>query len=288
MFDLSVLEYEFFQRALLAGILAAVACGIIGTYVVVKRIVFISGGIAHTAFGGIGMGFYLGLSQPILGGVAFSLAAAVAMGAAGLRRRVREDSTIGILWVMGMALGALFIYKADPENMQMVSMESVLFGNIILISEIDLKLMALLIIIIVSLVVLFYKEFLALCFDEEFARISGVNTGLLYTVLLCLVALTVVLVINVVGVVLVIALLTIPATIASLFTYNMKRIMVISIILGVVFCTVGLFLSDWYDLPPGATIVLLAGGVFVSALILNRVLGRFMGRVNTAEDPSTP
>jgi len=263
-------RYSFMQNAFIAGVMAALACGIIGTLVVVKRLVFISGGIAHTSFGGIGLGYYLGF-EPMWGAVIFALVTAITLGISSLKTKIREDSTIGIMWVMGMAVGIVLIqmtegYRPDPI--------SVLFGNILLVKAIDIWIMLALIIVILSIIALLYKELLALSFDEEFAKISGIRTGHLYVLLLCLIALTVVVLIKIVGVILVIALLTVPAAIASLFSYNLKRIMAIATGLGLIFTTGGLLLSWIYDLPAGATIVLLAGLFFVMALAVQAIRTR--------------
>jgi zinc transport system permease protein len=244
-----------------AGILASIACGIIGTYIVVKRLVFISGGIAHTSFGGIGLAYWLSF-EPMIGAVIFSVVTAIIVGISSLRTKIREDSTIGILWVIGMALGIIFLRWAPKK----VDLGSVLFGNILFVPETNLWLMLGLIVIILLLVTVFYKEFLALCFDEEFAKISGVRTGPLYILLLCLVALTVVLLLKVVGVILVIALLTIPAAMAGLFTHDMKRMMGLAIVFGLLFTMTGLILSLETNQPPGALIVLVAGVFFLVAM----------------------
>lgn len=264
-------QYSFMQNMYIAALLASIACGIIGTYVVVKRLVFISGGIAHTSFGGVGLGYYLAI-EPMLGAVIFSVGAALMVGITSLRTKIREDSTIGVLWVIGMALGVIFIrmtpgYVPDPM--------AILFGNILLVKTADLWLMAGLVIVILVIVSFLFKEFQAMSFDEEFAKISGVRTGGLYILLLCLVALTVVLLIKVVGVVLVIALLTIPAALAGLVTYNMKKMMGLAIVIGIVLSLVGIMLSWVYDLPPGATIILVAGVVFLVALALDHVRKMF-------------
>ncbi len=264
------IDRPFVQNMFIAAILASIACGIIGTYVVVKRIVFISGGLSHTAFGGIGLAYYLNF-EPMWGAIIFAVGAAILVGLVNLRAKLREDSTIGVLWVVGMAAGIVFIkqtqgYVQDPM--------SILFGNLLLVARQDLWYMFYLIIAIVVLVILFYKEFLALSFDEEFAKISGVRTGLFNVVLLVLVALTVVVVIKVVGVVLVIALLTIPAAFAGLFTHNMKRMMVLAIILGLILSVSGLLVAWEYDLPPEAMIVLVSTAAFVVALIVKRIMRR--------------
>jgi zinc transport system permease protein len=265
--ELDIFSYLFFQRALIAGILAALACGIIGVYVVVRRSVFLADGISHAAFGGIGLAIYLGWSQPLFGALIAALGMAVSVGIAGIRTRLREDSVIGILWVLGMALGFVFIYRAPPEHLLGISVNSLFFGNILYLRESDLYLMAILCVVIVIVVALLYKELLAMSFDEEFARISGVRTGILSIIFLSLIALTIVLLINVVGVILVVALLAIPAVMAGLFTHDMRRMMMLSVFLGIVFCIGGLFLSDAYDLPSGSTIVLLAGVGFSLAFV---------------------
>jgi zinc transport system permease protein len=271
---MDIIHYVFFQRALIAGVLAAVACGMIGVYVVVRRSVFLADGISHAAFGGIGIAVYLGWSQPLFGALLASLTMAAGVGIAGIRTRLREDSVIGILWVLGMALGFVFLYRAPPEHLLGISINSLFFGNILYIRESDLYLMAILCAVIIIVVTLLYKELLALSFDEEFARISGVRTGMLSIILLGLIALTVVLLINVVGVILVVALLAIPAAMAGLFTYDMRRMMMLAVFLGIVFCVGGLFISDACDLPSGATIVLLAGTGFCSSFVGKKVWAR--------------
>ncbi|HVQ01665.1 MAG TPA: metal ABC transporter permease [Candidatus Thermoplasmatota archaeon] len=268
---MDIIHYVFFQRALIAGVLAALACGMIGVYVVVRRSVFLADGISHAAFGGIGIAVYLGWSQPLFGALLASLVMAAGVGIAGIRTRLREDSVIGILWVLGMALGFVFLYRAPPEHLLGISVNSLFFGNILYIRESDLYLMAILCAVIIIVVTLLYKELLALSFDEEFARISGVRTGMLSIILLGLIALTVVLLINVVGVILVVALLAIPAAMAGLFTYDMRRMMMLAVLLGIVFCIGGLFISDAYDLPSGATIVLLAGTGFCLSFVGKKI-----------------
>jgi zinc transport system permease protein len=264
---LEILSYVFFQRALIAGLLAALACGIIGVYVVVRRSVFLADGISHAAFGGIGIAVFLGWSQPLFGALIASVTMAISIGVAGIRTRLREDSVIGILWVLGMALGFVFLYRAPPENLLGISVNSLFFGNILYLRDSDLYLMAILCTVITIVVALLYKELLALSFDEEFARISGVRTGILSLVFLSLIALTIVLLINVVGIILIVALLAIPAVMAGQFTHNMRKMMIIAVLLGMIFCIGGLFLSDAYDLPSGSTIVLLAGVGFCLAFV---------------------
>ena len=258
---LEVLQYEFIQNALIAGLLASVACGIVGVYVVVKRIVSISGGIAHASFGGIGLGYFLGIN-PVLGAMFFAIASAMGIGLIIRRTRLPEDTAIGILWAMGMASGIIFIGLTPGYAPDLFSY---LFGNILTVPTLDLVLMLILDIVIILLVVLLYKGLLFLSFDEEFSTVVGVPTRCLYLLLLCLVALTVVVLIRVVGIILVIALLAIPAAIARHFTYSLKKMMLLAILLGIVFTFSGLWLSYLLDLASGATIILVSGfSLFIS------------------------
>ena len=258
---LEVLQYEFIQNALIAGLLASVACGIVGVYVVVKRIVSISGGIAHASFGGIGLGYFLGIN-PVLGAMFFAIASALGIGLIIRRTRLPEDTAIGILWAMGMALGIIFIGLTPGYAPDLFGY---LFGNILTVPTLDLVLMLILDIVIILLVVLLYKELLFLSFDEEFSTVVGVPTRRLYLLLLCLVALTVVVLIRVVGIILVIALLTIPAAIARHFTYSLRKMMLLAILLGIAFTFSGLWLSYLLDLASGATIILVSGlALFIS------------------------
>ncbi len=252
---LEVLQYEFMRNALLAGLLAAIACGIVGVYVVVKRAVFISGGIAHASFGGIGLGYLLNIN-PVLGAMFFAIASALGMGLVTRRTRLPEDTAIGILWAIGMALGIIFIGLAPGYAPDLFSY---LFGNILTVPTSDLILMLVLDAVIIILVFLLYKEFLLLSFDEEFGTVVGVPTERLYLLLLCLIALTVVVLIRVVGIILVIALLTIPAALARQFTDSLKKMMLLSILAGAVFTFTGLWLSYLLDLASGATIILVSG-----------------------------
>jgi len=256
---LEVFQYDFMRNATIAGLLAAVACGIIGSYVVLKRMVFISGGISHASFGGIGLGYFLGIN-PVLGALIFTVISSIGMGLLTKKTRLPEDTVIGILWAMGMALGIIFI---DLTPGYTPDLFSYLFGNILLISFFDLIIMLALNLIIVSTILLLFKEFLAISFDEEFAKVRGLPTTYLYLIMLCLIALTVVILIKIVGIILVIALLTIPASIARQFTYNLKKMMFIAIFLGVIFSFGGLLFSYILDLASGATTILLSGLAFM-------------------------
>jgi zinc transport system permease protein len=249
----------FLQHALAAGMLASIACGIVGSYVVVKRIGYLAGGVAHTVLGGMGVAYFLGRS-PIGGALVAALLAAAVIAWVNLRLRQHEDTIIGALWAVGMAIGVLFISRTPGYN---VDLMSYLFGNILMVSREDLLLMAGLDGVIVALVALFRKQFLAVCFDEEFARLRGVPVGLFYLLLLWMVALTVVILIQVVGLILVLALLTLPAAIAGQYTRTLAAMMLVATLLGMIFTGAGLALSYEPDLPAGATIILLAGVAYL-------------------------
>jgi zinc transport system permease protein len=264
---IEALQYEFMRNALTAGLLAAIACGIIGTYVVVKKMVFISGGISHASFGGIGLGYFVGIN-PILGALFFTIASALGMGLVTKRARLPEDTAIGILWAMGMALGIIFIGLTPGYAPDLFSY---LFGNILTVPTSDLIMMLVLDVIVISVVYLLYQEFLAISFDEEFGTVVGIPTGHLYLIFLCLIALTVAVLIRVVGIILVIALLTIPAAMARQFTHSLKKMMLFSILLSAVFAIGGLWLLYQLDLAPGATIILVSGAAFLASLSLSKL-----------------
>ncbi|MBN2250769.1 MAG: metal ABC transporter permease [Candidatus Altiarchaeota archaeon] len=267
---LELLQYDFMRNAVLAGLLASVACGIVGTYVVAKRIVFISGGISHAAFGGIGLAFFLGVN-PILGALFFSLFSAVSLGVL-TRKTRREDSSIGILWAVGMALGIVFI---NLSSGYVPDLTSYLFGNILTVPEYDIYIMAALDLLILSIVYMFYKEFFAVSFDEEYALATGMPVEKIYLLLLCLVAFTVVLLIQVVGIILVIALITLPAATACLFAEDIRKMMLVSTAFGVFYTSGGLYISyaaslEGINLPSGATIILFSAIVFFALSALRK------------------
>jgi len=265
---MEILQYEFIRNGLIAAVLINIACGIVGTYVVIKRIVFISGGISHAAFGGVGLGYLLGIN-PILSAIPFSILTGICIGTISKKTRISEDTAIGILWVAGMALGIIFINLSPGYAPDLFGY---LFGSILTVSSFDLTMMLVLDIIIILTVLLFYKEFLAISFDEEFSTVIGVPTKSLYLLLLSLIALSVVILIRVVGVILVIGLLTIPAVISRQFTYNIKKLMLLSIFTGIILTVSGLWLSYVLDLASGATIVLVLGMVFLLSSFLKRFI----------------
>lgn len=265
---MEALQFDFMRNALIAGVLVSIACGIIGTFVVINRIVFISGGIAHAAYGGIGLGYFFKFN-PVFGAILFSVAAALGMGLVQRKTRQRADTIIGVMWAIGMAIGIILVdltpgYKAD--------LMSYLFGSILAVSWDDLMIMLGLDMIIISLVILFYKELLAISFDEMFATVANIPVDAIYLTLMCLIALTVVMMMRVVGLIMVIALLTMPPATSGLFVKDMKQIMVGASLLGMVFTTLGLGLSYALNLTSGATIILVAGAVYLVSVLIQPLL----------------
>jgi zinc transport system permease protein len=265
-----LLSYGFMQNALMAAVLVSLASGIIGTLVVLKRMVFISGGVAHTAYGGVGLAFYLGVN-PIFGAVAFSLMASFLMGYVQRKTRQRQDTLIGVMWAIGMAIGIIFTdltpgYKAD--------LMSYLFGSILAVTNTDLLLMLAVDILVITLVALFYKELQATAFDETFARVRNLPVDLLYVILVAMIGLSVVMLMRVVGLIMIIALLTVPAAIGAMYLKNMKHIMWLATGLSLIFTIGGLLISYYFNLSSGATIILVSGAFYLGALALHRFCQR--------------
>jgi zinc transport system permease protein len=264
--------HGFLQAALLAGILASVGCGVMGTYVVVKRIGFLAGGISHSVLGGMGAALFFG-QDPMHGALIAAVGSALVIGWITLRFQEHEDTLISAFWAVGMAAGILFIAKTPGYG---VDLMSYLFGNILLVAPQDLWLMAALDLVLVATVAMYYRPLLAVTFDEEFARLRGIPVTFFHLLLLCLVAVTVVLLIRVVGLILVIALLTLPAAVAAQYASTLGRIMVGATGLGAVFAVAGLALAYDADLPAGATIILVAGAGYLASTLWQGVRRRWL------------
>lgn len=260
----SLIQYKFLQNAVISAILASVACGIIGSIIIEKRLVMMSGGIAHTAFGGIGLGFFLGI-EPIVGAIFVTLCAAMGVVAIKRKTRMNTDIPIGIFWAAGMSLGILFIALSPgyPPDMN-----SYLFGDILMVSRGNIYIMLSLDLLIVFTVAALFHPLKAYLFDEEFSTVIGIKTAFIEVLLFALIALTVVVVIHVIGIILIMALLTAPPAIARLFTHDLKRLMLYSILLGAFFTLSGLWISYALNIPSGAAIALFISLVYgaVSAL----------------------
>jgi zinc transport system permease protein len=254
-----IFQYPFMQRALIAAVLVSIACGVVGSYVVIKRIVSLSGAISHAAFGGVGLGYFLGVN-PVISAIPFSIVSAMAIGGVKQIANISEDTAIGILWSVGMALGVIFINLTPGYAPDLFSY---LFGSILTVSNTDLYIMLVLDMIIVATVYIFRREFLAVSFDEEFSKVVGLPSIPIYLLLLALVALSVVVLIKVVGVILIIALFTIPAAISKQYTYNIRRLMILATTVGVILTSLGLILSYIFNLASGATIVIVLAAAFL-------------------------
>lgn len=275
-------EHAFLQSALVAGLLASVGCGLMGTYVVVKRIAFLAGGIAHSVLGGVGAALYFGFDA-LLGALVAAVVAALLIGWVRLRWQAQEDTLISALWAIGMAVGILFIAKTPGYQTDLMSY---LFGSILLVPEEDLWFMGGLDALLLVVVGTYRHQFLAIAFDEEHARLRGIPVTFFYLLLLVLVAVTVVLLIQVVGLILVLALLTLPAAVAGHYVHSLGAMMLLATLLGAAVSTLGLAISYGPDLPVGPTIILLAGGVYVVSALSTRALVRRRARlsVTTAGD----
>lgn len=248
---MNLLEYTFFQHALLGSLLASIACGIIGTYIVTRRLVFISGGITHASFGGIGLGLFAGIS-PLLSAAVFSVLSAFGVEWLSKRKDMREDSAIAVFWTLGMALGIMFSFLSPgfaPD------LSAYLFGNILTITEVDLWLLGLLSVLLTGFFALYIRPIIYIAFDREFARSQKIPVAFFEYTLMMFIALTIVACLRMVGIVLAISLLTLPQMTANLFTHNFKKIIGLSVVIGFLSCLGGLFISYHWKVPSGASII---------------------------------
>ncbi|MEN8203471.1 MAG: metal ABC transporter permease, partial [Bacteroidota bacterium] len=264
---MDLFNYSFIRHAILAALLMSVACGITGTYIVSRRMVFISGGITHASFGGVGIGFFFGF-PPLAGAAIFAVLAALATENLTRRKILRNDSIIAILWSLGMALGIIFIYLTPGYAPNLMSF---LFGSIITVSPTDLWLMFMLAVLVSLVFIILYKPILYVAFDEQFARIRGIPVMLLNYILIVLVALTIVLSIRTAGIILVLSVLTIPQNISNLFTKRFDHIMIGSIVIGFLASLAGLFISYYLDIPSGATIIFTLVVIYLAARFIKVV-----------------
>lgn len=267
----AIFKYTFLQHAFIAAILASIACGIIGTIIVEKKLVMMSGGIAHTAFGGVGLGYFLNI-EPIIGALIFSIFSSIGITTIKRKTHANSDTLIGMFWSMGMALGILFIsfMPSYPPDMS-----SYLFGDILTVSRVDLKIMFLVDLIIFLIITCFFNLCKAYLFDEEFCYTLGVNTTLLEYILFILIACTIVVLIRVVGIILVIALLTVPPAISKEFSSNLKSIMLLSTILGMILCVLGLIVSYEFHIPSGASIIIITVFAYLIVLFFKGIYKKF-------------
>lgn len=274
--DLKV--HAFLQYALWTAVLVSIPCGIVGSYIVTRRISYIAGGIAHTVLGGLGIArylervYHLEWLHPIYGAIFAAVLAALFIGWTSIKAREREDTVISAIWAIGMAIGILFIARTPGSSEDLMSY---LFGSILMVSTSDLILIAILDGVIILCSIILYHQFLALSFDEEFTRIRGVNVDYYHLLFICLTALTVVLLVTVVGIVMAIALLTLPVAISGIFTRRLWQLMVMSALLTMIFTVAGIVLSYGPDLPAGAVTIVITAIAYFAALYWSTWRGRF-------------
>ncbi len=261
---IELLQFEFMRNALWAALLCSGLCGILGTMVVVKRYVILAGGVAHAAYGGVGIALYLGIS-PQLGAVGFSLALSLLMAHVMLKREARADAIIGVLWAAGMAAGVIF---ADLTPGYGADLMSYLFGSILTVARPDLFMMAGLLAATLVLGIVWRRQIAAFSFDEDFARTRGVPVTLLHFGVVVLLSMAVVLIIRIVGLILVIALLTIPPSVAEKFSRSLWSMMGISCVLSALFSIAGLAFAVRFNLTAGAVIIAVASAVYLVSLLL--------------------
>lgn len=265
-FDL--LSYSFFQNALLGSLFASIACGIIGSYIVIRRLVFISGGITHASLGGIGMGFYFGWN-PIFSAMIFSILSAFGIEWLSSRQGIREDSAIGSFWSLGMAIGIIFIYLKPGFA---PNLSDYLFGNILTITKPDIIYLAVLSFVLAIIFLIFGRQILFAAFDPDFAKTRNLPVNFIKYAMMMAIAITIVLSIRLVGIVLLMSILTVPQMTANLFTSNFTKMILLSVLIGFLGCIIGLFLSAILDVPSGVFIIFTQLIVFlISRWIVKRM-----------------
>lgn len=259
----AILNYNYMQNALLAGILASIICGVVGTIIVEKKLVSMSGGIAHASFGGIGAGYFFGF-EPILGGLVFAMVSALSVGEINRRTKTYKDTIISMFWSGGMAIGIFFVALTPGYPPDMTSY---LFGDILAVNDFYITTIGVLTIGVIAIVVSLFDYWKLYLFDEEYAKIIGIRVAVLEFILNIVIAISIVILIKVVGIILAIAMLTIPPAIAKLFTKKLSRIMILSMMLGIFLTISGLTLSYYMNIPSGATIILVSIIVYFGTMI---------------------
>jgi len=246
-----IFEYQFLKNAVLAAFLVSIAAGIIGTYITSRRLVFLSGGITHASFGGIGIAYYMGIS-PVIGAIVFSVLSAFGIEVLSHRKNIREDSAIGILWAFGMAVGIIFIFLTPGYAPNLMSF---LFGSILTVTNADLLYLIILNLVVILFFILFYRQILYIAFDQDFARSQKIPVNFFNYILIAFIAIAIVLSIRVVGIILLISLFTVPPTIANVFSNHFGNIIFWSILISFIGAFIGLLLSYGINIPSGAAIV---------------------------------
>ncbi len=270
-FFAEIAQYKFLTNAAIACLLSGITCGIIGTYVVCRRLVFLSGGITHASFGGIGIAYYMG-ANPILGATIFAILSALGIEAFSSKAQIREDSAIGLLWSLGMAIGIIFIYLTPGYAPNLMSF---LFGNILTVTSQDIIIMAIVTAVIVLLFALFYRPVLYIAFDREFSRTQNMPTKTVSYIMAALIAITIVMSIRIVGIVLLISLLTIPAVIINQLTKSFLKIAVFASLTASLSTFIGLYISYKTDIPSGASTIFVLTFTLILVKLLPLLIKRF-------------
>jgi len=265
----SIFQYEFVIKGLLGAVFASITAGFAGTYIVSRRMVFLSGGITHASFGGIGIGYFAGIN-PVAGAAVFGILSALGIEYLSMRQKIREDSAIGILWALGMAVGIIFIYLTPGYAPNLISY---LFGSILTVTYGDIIALGIMSAVLIIWFTVFYRMILYISFDEQYARTFTSRVNLFRYVTTSLIALTIVLNIRMAGVVLVISLLTIPPNIAMIFTRKYSNIVVWSVVAAFAGTAAGYVISYYAGIPVGATIIFTLVIIWLGAKLVSRITG---------------
>lgn len=263
---MDIFQYTFFQNALLGVVIVSIMSAIIGTYIITRRMMFITGGVTHACFGGLGLGYYLGVSPILMAGV-FAVVSSLGVEWLTMKQRVREDSAISVIWALGMAVGTLFIFLTPgyvPE------LNSFLFGNILTITKADLMAFAIFTLIFIVFFVSCYRLIVSCAFDKDFARTQGQPVALINTIMTVAIAICVVLTVRLIGIMLLMSLLSMPQMIAEVFTGRLKPMIIISIVVSMVCSVLGLVCSYVLGVPASATIVLALIAVYILARLIKK------------------
>lgn len=261
-----ILAYNYLSNAVIACILSGITCGIIGTYIVARRMVFLCGGITHASFGGLGIAFYLNIN-PLWGALAFAILSSVGIEAAGSGTKLREDSAIGLMWGIGMAIGALFMSLKPGYTSGDLS--SFLFGNIISVTTTDVVALGVLTAVVLIGAIMWIKPIMYTAFDRDFARSAGVNTTVIGYIMAVVIAVSIVLSIRVMGIVLLVSLMTMPVVIANTITKQYTRITIYSSIIATLCALAGIVTSYYFEIPSGPAIIFMLTLVLIIVKLLS-------------------
>lgn len=261
-----ILQYQYLQNALLAAIFAGVMCGIVGTYIVSRRMVFLCGGITHSSFGGLGIALYAGIN-PTLGALLFAILSALGIEWASGKGMIREDSAIGIMWSIGMAIGALFMSLAPGYTSG--DLASYMFGSIVTVTTSEVIILAAFSMLCLIGILLWWRPIMQLAFDRDFARSQGIKTEVISYILSAIVAITIVLAIKIMGIVLLLSLFTMPAITANIVTKSYHKITILAIVIAVFSSILGLICSYTWEIPPGTSIIFILSALLIATKILS-------------------